>query len=79
MHLGAENLARKCDLAVVFIEVDRVKRGYYEVAAHLLFEEVKDLPPYQVTDAHVQALENMIQRKPENWLWSHKRWKHADA
>lgn len=77
VHLGVENLARKCNLAVVFIDVQRLKRGHYEVEAQLLFEDVSELPQYEVTRAHVRALEKMIEQKPENWLWSHKRWKHA--
>ncbi len=77
VHLGVENLAKKCDLAVVFIDIFRVKRGFYEVEAHLLFEDVKETPQYQVTQTHVQALEKLIQKDPANWLWSHKRWKHA--
>lgn len=77
VHLGVENLSRKCDLAVVFIDIHRVKRGYYEIEGHLLFEDTKDLPKYQVTDTHVQALETLIKSDPANWLWSHKRWKYA--
>ena len=79
VHLGVENLARKCDLAVVFIDIQRVKRGYYEVTAELLFEDVEHTGQYEITNAHVQALERVIRKKPEDWLWSHKRWKHAHA
>ncbi|WP_417591992.1 lysophospholipid acyltransferase family protein [Owenweeksia hongkongensis] len=77
VHLGVENLAKKCDLAVVFIDIQRVKRGFYEVTAHLLFEDVKNTEPYEVTNTHVKALEKVIKKKPEDWLWSHRRWKHA--
>ncbi len=77
VHLGVENLSKKCDLAVTFIDIQRVKRGYYEVNARLLFEDVKETDIYEVTNAHVKALEEVIRKKPENWLWSHKRWKYA--
>jgi len=77
VHLGVENLSRKCDLAVVFINIHRVKRGYYEIEAQLLFEDTKEEPPYRVTDTHVNALEKLIESDPNNWLWSHKRWKYA--
>jgi KDO2-lipid IV(A) lauroyltransferase len=77
VHLGVENLARKCDLAVVFIDIQRVKRGYYEVDAHLLFEEPNSTEQYEITQKHVQLLEQIIRKKPEDWLWSHRRWKHA--
>lgn len=77
VHLGVENLSKKCDLAVVFIDIFRVKRGYYEIEAHLLFEDVQATIDKEVTDTHVQALEKLIQKDPANWLWSHKRWKYA--
>ena len=77
VHLGVENLARKCDLAVVFIVTERIKRGYYEMRAELLYEDVQDVPQYEVTHTHLRKLEEAIRNKPESWLWSHKRWKHA--
>lgn len=77
VHLGVENLAKKCDLAVVFIEMERAKRGHYEVEAQLLYHDLKGAETHQVTREHVKALEKVIYKKPEDWLWSHKRWKHA--
>lgn len=77
VHLGVENLAKKCDLAVVFIKLYRVRRGHYEIEAELLFDQTQALPPYLVTNRHVATLEAMIRRDPAQWLWSHKRWKHA--
>lgn len=77
VHLGVENLSKKCDLAVVFIDIFRVKRGFYEIEAKLLFEEPQETETYQITNTHLAALEKLIQKDPANWLWSHKRWKHA--
>lgn len=77
VHLGVENLSKKCNLAVVFIDIMRVKRGYYEIEAKLLFDKPQDTETYQITNSHLLALEKLIQKDPANWLWSHKRWKHA--
>ena len=76
VHLGAENLSKTCDLAVVFIELNRYARGYYEITAHLLEEFPEHTEKYQITDHHVTFLEKIIRKKPEDWLWSHRRWKH---
>jgi Kdo2-lipid IVA lauroyltransferase/acyltransferase len=75
-HLGAEKLAKECDLAVVFIHVKRTRRGHYEITPKLLFETPKNTRPYEITDAHVAELETMIRDNPAGWLWSHKRWKN---
>ncbi|MDT8324554.1 MAG: lysophospholipid acyltransferase family protein [Bacteroidota bacterium] len=32
---------------------------------------------HELTRRHVRALERMIRRHPEQWLWQHRRWKHA--
>lgn len=77
VHLGVENLSKKCDLAVVFIETQRLKRGHYEVTAQLLFEDANATTGHEITDTHVKALEKVIVKKPEDWLWSHRRWKYV--
>ncbi len=77
IHLGVENLAKKCDLAVVFIDIQRVKRGHYEITPQLLFENPLNTKQYEITDTHVKALEKVIIKKPADWLWSHRKWKYA--
>jgi KDO2-lipid IV(A) lauroyltransferase len=76
VHLGVENLAKKLDMSVLFLEVHRVKRGFYELQPVLITNRPAEMAPNQITELHVQALERMIRHKPEDWLWSHKRWKH---
>ncbi len=76
VHIGAEKLSKMLDLAVVFIDIQRVKRGYYEISAQTLFDNPKDTAEHEITDKYFEVLEKIIQKKPENWLWSHKRWKY---
>jgi KDO2-lipid IV(A) lauroyltransferase len=76
VFLGAEKIALKYDMAVVFFNIQKIKRGYYNLNVELLFEHTKDLPEYAVTNAHVKRLEEIIKDKPEYWIWSHRRWKH---
>jgi KDO2-lipid IV(A) lauroyltransferase len=33
---------------------------------------------YELTKRHVEVLEKYIRKYPEQWLWSHRRWKHSD-
>lgn len=76
VHLGAEKLSKMLNLAVVFIDIQRVKRGYYEITAHTLFDNPKETNEYDITHKYFEILEEVINKKPENWLWSHKRWKY---
>jgi KDO2-lipid IV(A) lauroyltransferase len=73
---GIEKLSRKLDLAILYMHVKRVKRGFYEVTLKKLFDSVLDLPENAITLAFVRELEEEINNEPQYWLWSHKRWKH---
>jgi KDO2-lipid IV(A) lauroyltransferase len=76
VFLGVEKIASKYYMAVVFIDFLKIKRGYYEMTYEVLFERTSGLPKYLITDTHVKRLEKMIRNKPENWLWTHRRWKY---
>lgn len=75
-YIGPEKIAKKLNAPVVFGELQKVKRGYYEITFHLLFEEPKNTKPNEITNKQASFLESIIVKKPEYWLWSHKRWKH---
>ncbi|MFC2086634.1 lysophospholipid acyltransferase family protein [Bacteroidota bacterium] len=76
VFMGAEKIAKKFNHAVVYLKVEKVKRGYYETEVVLIEEEATNAKEYEITNKHLQLLENQIINKPEFWLWSHKRWKH---
>lgn len=76
VFLGIEKIAAKYDMAIVFLNIQKYRRGYYNLTTELLFESTKDLPKYLVTNTHVKRLEELIREKPEYWLWTHRRWKY---
>jgi KDO2-lipid IV(A) lauroyltransferase len=76
VYLGAEKIATKYDMAVVYFRIEKVRRGHYNLTIELLFEHSAGLPEHLITETHVKKLEEMIQAQPEFWIWSHRRWKH---
>jgi len=76
VYLGAEKIASKYDMAVVYFDILKEKRGYYKFTVELLFEHTAGLSEHTITDTHVRRLERAIMEKPEFWIWSHNRWKH---
>lgn len=76
VYTGAEKIALKYDMALVYFNFQKIKRGYYNVEMELLFEHTAGLPENLITDTHVKRLEEIIRENPEYWLWSHRRWKH---
>ena len=73
---GPEKLAAKFDYPVVYMNLKRVKRGYYEVFPELLFANPKDTVENEISEAFMNRLEKEILIDPTIWLWSHRRWKH---
>lgn len=76
VYLGAEKVASKYDMAIVFFHIQKVKRGHYNCNIELLFDHTAGLPEHFITETHVRKLEETIVKNPEYWLWSHRRWKH---
>lgn len=74
--LGAARFVKKMNFDLVFMDIQRVKRGKYEVSFELLAEGDSELSETELTELHVRKLEEVITRKPYLWLWTHKRWKH---
>ena len=73
---GPERIARKLNLPVIFLDTQKVKRGYYTVDMKLITENPKETPENYITERSARLLEKMILRDPAYWLWTHKRWKH---
>ncbi len=71
---GTERIARKVKHAVFYLDVRRIRRGYYEAEFRLITREPQQMPEYRLTDVYYEMLEASIRRAPEFWLWSHKRW-----
>ncbi|HCY82461.1 MAG: lysophospholipid acyltransferase family protein [Winogradskyella sp.] len=78
VHTGAELLAKKLDMAVVFLKVKKLKRGYYEATIETITKTPREYKDYDITDIFLKRLEAQIYEAPEYYLWTHKRWKHRD-
>jgi KDO2-lipid IV(A) lauroyltransferase len=73
---GPEKLATKFNYPVVYMNVQRTKRGYYDVYPELLIAEPKNTVENEISEAFMKRLEKDIIENPVIWLWSHRRWKH---
>ena len=73
---GAEYFAKKYNCPVFYYDVEKVKRGYYEVTFYPINDNPNNESYGAITEKYVKLLEQTINERPEFWLWSHKRWKH---
>ena len=76
VHTGAEMLAKKYDLSVVFVKVNKVARGYYEATFVPIADTPHDYENFDITEKYLREVEKQIYEAPEYYLWTHKRWKH---
>lgn len=75
MIFGAEHFARKYNIPVLYYEVVKERIGKYRVDVQLITDDPSDCAEYGITQRYVELLEQTIRRKPQYWLWSHRRWK----
>ena len=74
---GTEQLARKFDYPVFYVEITCTKRGYYHCEFIPISLESAQTNEFEITEKYMQLLQKTIEAKPEYWLWSHRRWKHT--
>jgi KDO2-lipid IV(A) lauroyltransferase len=70
-------MANEHDFAVVFFTIHKIKRGYYSIELNQITDQPRTLNWGEITEKHTQFLEAEINKRPEQWLWSHKRWKRV--
>ena len=75
-HRGAEIIAKKYDMAVVYMNVEKLKRGYYLASFELITDKPKKYKDFKITEDFIKLLENQIFKAPEYYTWTHNRFKH---
>lgn len=72
---GTAQLALRMHMGVIYWDMHRTGRGHYRIVCRLLHDGTTPISPEELTLRYVRALEQTIRREPDQWLWSHKRWK----
>jgi KDO2-lipid IV(A) lauroyltransferase len=72
---GPEKHAVTNNYVVMYIDVQRKKRGYYTIELSVLTDKPSQLSDGEITSRFAKKLESIIYKDPTNWLWSHRRWK----
>ena len=72
---GVGKYGHRLNCPVIYVEMNRVRHGFYEIHLVELLPDHHHMAPEKITEKYMNHLESIIRRAPENWLWSHKRWK----
>lgn len=74
--LGLEKVALQTNRPVFYFKLKLIKRGYYEVDCVPICPKPCETQKHEITNTHFEFLEDIINRDPSYWLWSHRRWKN---
>lgn len=74
-NVGGDEIGNRINANYAYLEVEKVKRGYYRLTFKLISLSGKEAEyPYSLK--FMEMMEKTILRAPEYWLWSHKRWRY---
>lgn len=75
---GTEKITKHYGFEAFYLDVKRVRRGYYEAEFMRLHDNPRALPDFELTTLYFRRLEQAILHRPELYLWTHNRFKHAE-
>lgn len=73
---GFDKIAIKKNMAVVYCNMVKVKQGHYHTTFERILPNKEKFEEMEIVHKFFEKLEKTIQANPDNWLWSHKRWKY---
>ena len=73
---GPEKIAKKFNYPVLFCDIQKENNGFYNITFETLEENPKESTDGEITKKFFKRLEKQIKEDPNNYLWSHNRWKH---
>lgn len=73
--LGTERLAQLTRYPVFFLEMKRIRRGYYEANFTKIAEPPYSKSDHSITKRYAELFERTVRENPQDWLWSNRRWK----
>jgi len=68
-------LVKKFDIEIVPIFIERIEGINFEITVQEPLIFPKEMSVQKITDELNNILEKMILEKPDQWIWSHNRWK----
>lgn len=77
--IGYDKLATRMELTFIYCEMKKVKRGYYQINYHRILPDGEKFVENEVVKKFHKLLENTLRKRPDNYLWSHRKWKYQDS
>lgn len=71
-----EKSAQRSNVPIGFASFKKIKRGYYTFETTIVSNTPAELKKGELTRMYRDFLEQQIKEQPDNYLWSHRRWKN---
>lgn len=71
---GMERIAAQSGFSIVYLDLKKVKRGYYEGTVSMITADASKEEKHAVTDLYTSKLEETVKREPAYYLWTHNKW-----
>ncbi len=68
-------LVKKFNIPIVPVYIERVENIRFKIKIFKPIEFSKNVTVEKITSELNLVLEKMILKKPDQWIWSHNRWK----
>ena len=68
-------LSIKYDLKIIPVYIERKENDKFEIEFHKAINPKKFKDKVQLTEELNKVLERMIIKNPNQWIWTHNRWK----
>lgn len=75
---GTEKITKHYGFDPWFVRIRKVGKGYYKAEFVHMHDDPKSVPDFELTRIYYEMLEQVIREKPEMYLWTHNRFKHAE-
>jgi len=60
---------------VLYADFYKVKRGYYAFEVEMITTEPRNFTEQELTRILTRKVEASVRKRPDNYLWTHRRWK----
>ncbi len=71
---GMERIASQMGFAVAYLDIVKVKRGYFKCSVSAITADASKEKEHFVTDLYTKKLEQTIKNNPSYYLWTHNKW-----
>jgi KDO2-lipid IV(A) lauroyltransferase len=74
---GPAFISKRFNQPIFFQNIEKTGRGKYLTTFELLCENPQEKTNTEIIKIYIDKMEEIINKKPEFYLWSHNRWKRA--